>query len=119
MGHAGLISSASRPAAGRPGSPAELATALEATGYLADDGLATVGLPGAARWDDRCCSRASRVPARRRWPRRSPRRSAPPLIRLQCYEGIDATQALYDWDFPRQILHLRALEAGGGDAPVT
>jgi MoxR-like ATPase len=30
------------------------------------------------------------------------------LIRLQCYEGIDATQALYDWDFPRQILHLRA-----------
>ena len=35
-------------------------------------------------------------------------------MRLQCYEGIDATQALYDWDFPRQILHLRALEAGGG-----
>jgi MoxR-like ATPase len=30
-----------------------------------------------------------------------------PLIRLQCYEGIDASQALYDWDFPRQILHLR------------
>lgn len=43
-----------------------------------------------------------------------------PLIRLQCYEGIDATQALYDWDFPRQILHLRAVEAlgrGGDDAP--
>jgi MoxR-like ATPase len=34
-----------------------------------------------------------------------------PLIRLQCYEGIDATQALYDWNFPRQILHLRAAEA--------
>ncbi len=33
-----------------------------------------------------------------------------PLIRLQCYEGIDASQALYDWDFPRQILHLRAVE---------
>ena len=31
-----------------------------------------------------------------------------PLIRLQCYEGIDAAQALYDWDFPRQLLHLRA-----------
>ncbi|MGZ4471439.1 MAG: AAA family ATPase, partial [Nocardioidaceae bacterium] len=30
-----------------------------------------------------------------------------PLVRLQCYEGIDAGQALYDWDFPRQILHLR------------
>jgi MoxR-like ATPase len=39
-----------------------------------------------------------------------------PLIRLQCYEGIDAGQALYDWDFPRQILHLRALEAAGGGA---
>jgi MoxR-like ATPase len=36
-----------------------------------------------------------------------------PLVRLQCYEGIDASQALYDWDFPRQILHLRALEAAG------
>jgi len=33
------------------------------------------------------------------------------LIRLQCYEGIDAAQALYDWDFPRQLLHLRAAEA--------
>jgi MoxR-like ATPase len=33
------------------------------------------------------------------------------LIRLQCYEGIDASQALYDWDFPRQVLHLRAVEA--------
>ena len=33
------------------------------------------------------------------------------LIRLQCHDGIDAAQALYDWDFPRQLLHLRALEA--------
>lgn len=39
-----------------------------------------------------------------------------PLVRLQCYEGIDATQALYDWDFPRQILHLRAIEAVAGSA---
>jgi MoxR-like ATPase len=36
-----------------------------------------------------------------------------PLIRLQCYEGIDASQALYDWDFPRQILHVRAAESAG------
>src|SRR4051812_50118287 len=35
------------------------------------------------------------------------------LIRLQCYEGLDAAQALYDWDFPRQILHLRTIEAVG------
>jgi MoxR-like ATPase len=36
-----------------------------------------------------------------------------PLIRLQCYEGLDAAQALYDWDFPRQLLHLRTAEAAG------
>jgi MoxR-like ATPase len=30
------------------------------------------------------------------------------LIRLQCHEGIDLHQALYDWDYPRQLLHLRA-----------
>ena len=36
-----------------------------------------------------------------------------PLIRLQCYEGLDVSQALYDWDFPRQLLHLRAAEAVG------
>ena len=39
-----------------------------------------------------------------------------PLIRLQCYEGIDASQALYDWNFPRQVLHLRAAEAAGAAA---
>lgn len=36
-----------------------------------------------------------------------------PLIRLQCYEGIDASTALYDWDFPRQLMHLRSIEAAG------
>ncbi len=35
------------------------------------------------------------------------------LIRLQCYEGIDASQAVYDWDYSRQLLHLRAAEATG------
>ena len=38
------------------------------------------------------------------------------LLRLQCYEGIDAGQALYEWDYSRQLLHLRATEAAG--APV-
>jgi MoxR-like ATPase len=37
------------------------------------------------------------------------------LVRLQCYEGIDASQALYDWDFPRQVLHLRTVEATKAD----
>jgi MoxR-like ATPase len=35
------------------------------------------------------------------------------LIRLQCHEGIDLHHALYDWDYPRQLLHLRAGEPGG------
>jgi len=35
------------------------------------------------------------------------------LIRLQCYEGIDSSQAVYDWDYSRQLLHLRASEASG------
>lgn len=34
-----------------------------------------------------------------------------PLIRLQCYEGLDVHNAVYEWDYPRQILHLRMLEA--------
>jgi MoxR-like ATPase len=34
------------------------------------------------------------------------------LIRLQCYEGIDASQALYEWNYSRQLLYARALQAG-------
>ena len=37
------------------------------------------------------------------------------LVRLQCYEGIDAAQAVYEWDYSRQLLHLRAVEAKGED----
>ena len=37
------------------------------------------------------------------------------LLRLQCYEGIDVGQAVYEWDYSRQLLHLRAAEARGED----
>jgi MoxR-like ATPase len=37
------------------------------------------------------------------------------LLRLQCYEGIDLAQAAYEWDYSRQLLHLRAAEARGDD----
>src|ERR1700760_4985614 len=44
----------------------------------------------------------------------------PKLIRLQCYEGIDTNQALYEWDYARQMLHIRALSehqlAGPGES---
>ncbi len=39
-----------------------------------------------------------------------------PLIRLQCYEGIDAAEALYEWNYPRQLLSIRLAEAGGASA---
>jgi len=92
------------------GSPAELAAALRSTGYLADDGLATAtflamqmnrplfceGEPGTGK-TALAQALAQVLDAE--------------LIRLQCHDGIDASQALYDWDFPRQLLHLRALEA--------
>ena len=35
------------------------------------------------------------------------------LIRLQCYEGLDAANAIYEWDYPRQMLYLRTLDATG------
>src|SRR5947209_16723731 len=37
-----------------------------------------------------------------------------PLVRLQCYEGIDAAEALYEWNYPRQLLPIRLAEARGG-----
>jgi MoxR-like ATPase len=36
-----------------------------------------------------------------------------PLVRLQCYDGIDAAEALYEWNYPRQLLSIRLAEAGG------
>ncbi|NCF19371.1 MAG: AAA domain-containing protein [Haliea sp.] len=36
-----------------------------------------------------------------------------PLVRLQCYEGLDANTALYEWNYPRQMLHIRLEEARG------
>ena len=98
-------------------SPEAVAGALETTGYLTDDALATVvfladqmqrpllleGEPGTGK-----TALAEALAAV----------YDVPLIRLQCYEGIDASQALYDWDFPRQILHLRTLEAATKDGTL-
>ena len=41
------------------------------------------------------------------------------LIRLQCYEGIDSNQAVYEWDYARQLLHLRTAEASGRTEDVS
>src|SRR3954454_7973394 len=39
-----------------------------------------------------------------------------PLIRLQCYEGLDLSTAVYEWNYARQMLHIRLLEAQGHGA---
>jgi len=95
-----------------PSSPAEVSEALSANGYLPDEGLATSiflaislerpllleGEAGVGKTE------VAKVLAR--W-------TGGELLRLQCYEGIDASQAVYDWDYSRQLLHLRAAEATG------
>jgi MoxR-like ATPase len=42
-----------------------------------------------------------------------------PLVRLQCYEGIDAAEALYEWNYPRQLLAIRVAEASGATVSET
>jgi MoxR-like ATPase len=100
-----------------PTTAADLGDALRATGYLPDPGLATVawlamrlqrpllleGEPGTGK--TALAEALAQV-------------TGAQLIRLQCYEGIDASQALYDWDVTRQVLHLRALEATRGEQRV-
>jgi MoxR-like ATPase len=95
-------------------SAADLARGLGATGYLADDELATV-LYLALRMQRPLLLEGEPGTGKTALAEAVAETLELPLIRLQCYEGIDATQALYDWDFPRQILHLRALEAVHGE----
>ena len=90
---------------------ASLRERLAGQRYLIDEGLATVvflalrlrkpllveGEPGVGKTE---LAKALAAAA------------AVPMLRLQCYEGIDVHHALYDWDYPRQLLHLRAGEEG-------
>ena len=91
-----------------PNSVAELAETLRRGDYLADRGLATAvfvaislhrpllleGEPGVGKTE--VAKVLAAVLGR-------------DLIRLQCYEGIDTNQALYEWDYARQLLHIRAM----------
>ena len=99
-------------------SPEELARILAQHDYLADDSLATVlflalrlgrpllleGEAGVGKTE------VAKVLAR--W-------TGGELLRLQCYDGIDVSQAVYEWDYARQLLHLRAAEATGAGSDQT
>lgn len=102
----------------RPASPDALAEQLGSTGYLCDDALATVGFL-AAELDRPLLLEGEPGTGKTALAEALAESRGVPLIRLQCYEGIDASQALYDWDFPRQILHLRALESSSSDREVS
>ena len=93
-------------------SPDHLAGLLDAQGYLADEGLATAAFLAIRMHRPLFCEGDAGVGKTALAGALAAVLGAP-LIRLQCYEGLDAAQALYDWDFPRQLLHLRAAEAVG------
>ena len=101
-----------------PESAHDIAAGLARTGYLCDESLATVAFL-ALRMQRPLLLEGEPGTGKTALAEAIAESLDLPLVRLQCYEGIDATQALYDWDFPRQILHLRALEAvaGGADGP--
>src|SRR3982750_1437418 len=96
---------------------ADIAARLAGTGYLCDDALATVTFL-ALRMQRPLLLEGEPGTGKTALAEALADSLELPLVRLQCYEGIDATQALYDWDFPRQILHLRALEAAGAGSDV-
>jgi MoxR-like ATPase len=93
-------------------SPSDLAERLEAQGYLPDEGVATAAYLAIVMHRPLFCEGDAGVGKTSLATALAATLQAP-LIRLQCYEGLDAAQALYDWDFPRQLLHLRAAEAAG------
>jgi MoxR-like ATPase len=100
-----------------PQSARDVADRLGETGYLCDESLATVAFL-ALRMQRPLLLEGEPGTGKTALAEAIAESLDLPLVRLQCYEGIDATQALYDWDFPRQILHLRAVEAvaaGGQD----
>ena len=93
--------------------PASLGRALEQVGYLPDDGLSTAAFL-ALRMHRPLFLEGDAGVGKTSLAQALAEVTGAELVRLQCYEGIDASQALYDWDFARQVLHLRATETAGG-----
>ncbi len=90
--------------------PDDVAAALERTGYLTDAGLASAAFLALRMGRPLFCEGEPGT-GKTALAQALAEVLGAPLHRLQCHEGIDAAQALYDWDFPRQLLHLRTVEA--------
>ncbi|HUR03935.1 MAG TPA: MoxR family ATPase [Nonomuraea sp.] len=93
-------------------SPEKLIELLDRHAYLADEGLATAAFL-ALRMGRPLFLEGEAGVGKTELAKTLAALLKAPLIRLQCYEGLDAAQALYDWDFARQLLHLKAAEAAG------
>jgi MoxR-like ATPase len=95
----------------------DVAAALAEHGYLPDEGLATsvflaITLQRPLLLEgDAGVGKTELAKAISRW-------TGGELLRLQCYEGLDVANAVYEWDHARQLLHLRAAEAAGTSGGV-
>ena len=92
-------------------SPQELAARLSEADYLSDDGLA-VGMYLALEMHRPLLLEGEPGVGKTEAAKALATVLGADLIRLQCYEGIDASQALYEWDYSRQLLHARAIQDG-------
>jgi MoxR-like ATPase len=95
-------------------SPEVVAERLAAVDYLADEGLATA-LFLALRLPQPLLLEGEAGVGKTEAAKALAAALGTPLIRLQCYEGIDVSEALYEWNYPRQLLRIRLAEAQGGD----
>ncbi|CAB4950312.1 unannotated protein [freshwater metagenome] len=96
---------------------ADIEAGLGAQGYLPDEGLATAVLL-ALRMQRPLLLEGEPGTGKTELARAISAWTGGDLIRLQCYEGLDASQALYEWDHARQLLHLRTAEAAGAIGSV-
>ncbi len=93
-------------------SPEDLAAELERNGYLADPGLA-ISLFLAMKLPQPLLLEGEAGVGKTQAAKSLAQLLDTPLIRLQCYEGIDASEALYEWNYPRQLLSIRVAESQG------